>query len=228
MTQAPGQPGPYGPWNAPVQQLPPPPPKQGMSTGRKLLFAVAALVVAVGVIVASAFTFTRLNAPAPTLPTAIVVTPTSSAPSLGSGFTIDGTTLKGATFTATLPAGYQLSEANGVDNDGSIFNDHDAILYYAATPNTASSRCTTALRSYQQRFGGTISDAPTVMWAGTQTVTMKLNAVSPTTGVAITMYSYCVDRPGTKAAAIQALTDAQSKTDVTKTVEALLASWTWT
>ncbi len=227
MTQPPGQPGPYGPWNAPVQQQPPLQAKRGMSTGQKVLLGVGVLVVAVAVIVASAIVFSRLNTPAPTLPTTISVAPSTTA-TYGPGFTIDGTTLKGSTFTATLPAGYQLSQGNGVDNDGSMFNDHDGIVYFSAVPNTAASRCTTAIQSFQERFGGTISDGPTVMWAGTQTVTKKLAATSPTTGVAITMYAYCVDRPGTKAAAIQALTDAQSKTDITKTVEALLASWTWT
>lgn len=228
MTQPPGQPGPYGPWNTPVPQMPPVQTKRGMSTAQKVGLAVGAVVLAVAVIVASAFVFSRLNAPAPTLPTTISVAPSTTA-TYGPGFTIDGTALKGSTFTATLPVGYQLSQANGVDNDGSmVFNEHDSITYFSAIPNTATSRCTTAIESFKQRFGGTITDGPTVMWAGTQTVTKKLAATSPTTGVAITMYAYCVDRPGTKAAAIQALTDAQSTTDITKTVEALLGSWTWT
>ncbi|MGV8850057.1 MAG: hypothetical protein ACOH16_10980 [Propionibacteriaceae bacterium] len=185
-------------------------------------------MLGLALILTAAYVIGRVTAPAVPQPTptpepATSLTPTPSKARVG--FTLDGTILSGATFTARIPDGWVLAESNGVGNDGEIIKDRSLILYWAPEPGTAEGRCTEVIESYHSKVGGTV-ETITGNWGRRPTVTKHLIAAG-TDGRQVSMLTWCVDRPGNLAAVLMSATDTDHTRVATDAVS-LLDSWSWT
>ena len=220
----PPAPNPYAPAPGPSTRTPTPPKHRG-----PVLIALA-IVLGLALILAAAYVIGRVTAPAVPQPTptpepATSLTPTPTPSKARAGFTLDGTILSGATFTARIPGGWVLAESNGVGNDGEIIKDRSLILYWAPEPGTAEGRCTEVIESYHSKVGGTV-ETITGNWGRRPTVTKHLIAAG-TDGRQVSMLTWCVDRPGNLAAVLMSATDTDH-TRVAADAVSLLDSWSWT
>ena len=214
MSAPTGSPGPYGPSGPYVQpgyppnvppQAPQPPAPYAPRSNRPLV--IVAVVLGLAVIFAGTYMVGRLTAP--TAPAAVSTTATVAGTSAGAstasktstpqrvGFTLTGSTLSGPGFTANMPSGWTLAAENGVDNnDGVIENgSKNTLAYFASDPSSATTRCHYAAENYRAKMGGAVVDLPTVPW-GNGTAVVKELKTKYSTGEAIGLDIYCVDRPG--------------------------------
>jgi hypothetical protein len=196
---------------------------------------IAAVLLAVAVVAAGTYLVGRLTAqPAASAVSSIgTVAHTSAVPSTSTtrraGFTLNGSTLSGSGFTARMPSGWTLAADNGSsDTDGVIENGSDnSIAYFASDATSATTRCFNAFESYRVKLGGTVVDLPSVRWANGTAVVKELET-KYSTGQAIGLNIYCVDRPGNTSAAILSIAAPNHQATNRAAAEALLASWTWT
>ena len=145
------------------------------------------------------------------------------------GFTLTGSTLSGPGFTAKMPSGWTLAAENGVDtNDGVIENgSRNTLAYFASDPSSAATRCHNAAENYRAKLGGAVVDLPAVPW-GNDTAVVKELETKYSTGEAIGLDIYCVDRPGNASAVIFSIAAPEHQETNKAAAEGLLASWVWT
>jgi dihydroorotate dehydrogenase len=201
---------------------------------------VVAVVLGLAVILAGTYALGRFTAPTgraavstPTITASAPANTTATATKTGTpsrvGFTLTGSTLSGPGFTAKMPSGWTLAADNGVvDNDGSIENgSNNSLTYFASDPTSATTRCHNAFESYRTKLGGAVVDLPGVQWANDTAVVKELET-KYSTGQAIGLNIYCVDRPGNTSAAILSIADPNHQETNKAAAEVLLASWAWT
>lgn len=243
--QAPPPPFPYAPaapapWSAAGQ--PPPgapvpafsPPPATPRSNRPLI--VVAVALGLAVVLAGSYLVGQLTAPtaarsaSPVPKTASAAPPTASASTSSQvGFALNGSTLFGPTFTARMPSGWTLGSDNGLsNNDGEIEQgNNNSLAYFASNPTSATTRCNNAAGNYRAKLGGAVVDLPSVPWANATAIVKELET-KYSTGQAIGMDIYCVDRPGNTSAAILSVADPQHQEANKAAAEALLTSWVWT
>lgn len=255
MSAPTGSPGPYGPSGPYVQpgyppNVPPmapgghvpsftPAPVSAPPRSNRPLIVVAVLL-GLAVILSGSYVLGRLAAP--TAPAA-VSTPTATASASAKttatatktgtpvrvGFTLTGSALSGPGFTAKMPSGWTLAAENGVDtNDGVIENgSKNTLAYFASDPSSATTRCHYAAENYRAKLGGAVVDLPAVPW-GNGTAVVKELKTKYSTGEAIGLDIYCVDRPGNTSAVIFSIAAPEHQETNKAAAEGLLASWVWT
>lgn len=251
MSAPTGSPGPYGPSGPYVQPGYPPNVPQMAPGGHVPSFTpapvsapprsnrpliVVAVLLGLAVILSGSYVLGRLTAPT-ALPAggtgAASTASTASASTAGAsgrmGFTLTGSTLSGPGFTAKMPSGWTLPAENGVDtNDGVIENgSKNSLAYFASDPSSATTRCHYAAENYRAKLGGAVVDLPAVPW-GNGTAVVKELKTKYSTGEAIGLDIYCVDRPGNTSAVIFSIAAPEHQETNKAAAEGLLASWVWT
>lgn len=227
----PQAPNPYA--MAPAQ-LPPSQPATPTPPKRRTALVALAIVLGLAVLLAASYVIGRVTAPtiaapSPTAPPSSSLTPlaTQSGSGNGKGFVIAGSTLSAKTFTATLPEGYVLGDSNGVDNDGKIVKDRNAIVYYGPRAGTAEANCTSSIEYYRSQYPGTVTTLPTLQWGHRDATVVQLAAKSPNTGRTLYLVLTCVDRGTNQSAALESETDSDNPDEVRAAVSTLVSSWTW-
>ena len=227
------------PWSAAGQ--PPPgaplpafsPPPVAPRSSRPLI--VVAVALGLAVVLAGSYLVGRLTAPmaapsASPVPATAAAAPTAASASASNrvGFTLTGSTLSGPTFTARMPSGWTVGSDNGLsNNDGEIEQGtNNSLAYFASNPTSATTRCNNAMGNYSAKLGGAVVDLPSVPWADATAIVKELET-KYSTGQAIGLDIYCVDRPGNTSAAILSVADPQHQATNKAAAEALLASWVW-
>jgi hypothetical protein len=201
---------------------------------------IVAVLLGLAVVLTGSYVLGRLTAPtapaavsSPTTTASASATTTATATKTGTpvrvGFTLIGPTLSGPGFTARMPSGWTLAAENGVvNNDGAIENgSNNSLAYFASDPTSATTRCHNAFENYRAKLGGTVVDLPGVPWANGTAVVKELET-KYSTGQAIGLDIYCVDRPGSTSAAILSIADPDHQETNKAAAEVLIASWAWT
>jgi hypothetical protein len=205
-----------------VPSFPPAPVSTPPRSNRPLI--VVAVLLGLAVVLTGSYVLGRLTAPK--VPAAVS---TPSGTPVRVGFTLTGSTLSGPGFTAKMPSGWTLAAANGVDNnDGVIENgSKNTLTYSASDPTSATTRCHNAAENYRAKLGGAVVDFPAVPW-GNGTAIVKSLKTKYSTGEAVGLDLYCVDRPGNTSVVICSIAAPEHQETNKAAAEGLLESWVWT
>lgn len=193
--------------------------------------AVLVLLVGGGYLVSTALfgdakdgTSGRSSAPVPS------VTSTASAKTF-EAFTLNGNTLTGDGFIATLPKGWELSSTNGSKNQGELIDGNaNFIDYYSNLPNSAATNCDYQAASVATAAGVESSTPPVavdgVIWAGKATKGVKTTVKRANQKAKEVVGLYCLDDKGLSYM-IRTVAWEADDASVTASAKALMAGWTW-
>ncbi len=179
----------------------------------------------------------------PTAPTASATTSastsgvpatTASASSTDAGyagFTLSGTTLTGSNFTTSLPAGWELSKANGGKNEGEVIDAKGNLLdYYTGFQRGAAENCAYQAQAIASA-SGVESAQPAAAVDGVTWGSDKATGVevllkrSSQTEQEVVGY-YCVDHAGVSVL-LRSVAWLSDRASVQTGAKELLAAWKW-